>query len=50
MLVGAMDEPLRAPDEAPRTWTPLRVMIGIAVFALGILVGAAIAAWVVPPA
>jgi hypothetical protein len=49
MLVDAMDEHPRAPDEAPRTWTPLRVMIGIAVFALGILVGASIAAWVVPP-
>jgi hypothetical protein len=29
---------------------PARVVIGAAVFLLGMLVGAAIAAWVVPPA
>jgi hypothetical protein len=49
MLARAMDEHHRALDEPRPTWTPVRVIIGIAVFALGVLVGAGIAAWMVPP-
>jgi len=36
-------------NEEPTTLGPARFVIGAAVFLLGMLVGAALAAWVVPP-
>jgi hypothetical protein len=45
-----MAEHLRAAQRTTTSLTPARVMTGVVVFALGILAGAGIAAWLVPPA
>jgi hypothetical protein len=44
-----MAEHLRATHRTLALLTPGRVMTGVAVFALGILAGAGIAAWLMPP-
>jgi hypothetical protein len=44
-----MAEHLRATHRTFASLTPARVITGVAVFAFGVLAGAAIAAWVMPP-
>jgi hypothetical protein len=44
-----MAEQLRATHRTFTSLTPARVITGVAVFAFGVLAGAAIAAWVMPP-
>jgi hypothetical protein len=45
-----MAEHLRTAQRTAISLTPARVMTGVVVFALGILAGAGIAAWLMPPA
>jgi hypothetical protein len=48
-LSMALAEHPRATDETIAAWTLTRVIMGVAAFVLGVLAGAAIAAWAVPP-
>jgi hypothetical protein len=44
-----MAEHLRATHRTFASLTPARLIVGVTVFALGILAGAGIAAWLMPP-
>jgi len=46
---GAMVEPTIADDDEPILSHATKLIIAVAVFALGVPIGAAIAAWVMPP-
>jgi hypothetical protein len=44
-----MENHQRFPGKSSPTWSPEQIVVGVLVFVLGLLVGAGIAAWVVPP-
>jgi hypothetical protein len=44
-----MAEPLHETHRAFASLTPVRVIAGVAVFAFGVLAGAGVAAWLMPP-
>jgi hypothetical protein len=44
-----MAEHIRATHRTFTSLTPARVIMGMAVFAFGVLAGAGIAAWLMPP-
>jgi hypothetical protein len=45
---GGLEHSMAADDDGELSWA-VRTAVAVAVFSLGLLVGAAIAAWVVPP-
>jgi hypothetical protein len=49
-LTSAESGKLPVPSSRATTKRPTRMIIGVVVFAVGVLAGALIAAWVVPPA
>jgi hypothetical protein len=46
---GGLEHSVAAGDDGKLISWPVRIAVAVAVFSLGILVGAAVAAWVVPP-
>jgi hypothetical protein len=49
-MLAAMVKPPRFGDEWPVSSRPAKVIIGVVVFALGLLAGAGVAMWMAPPA
>jgi hypothetical protein len=45
---GGLEHSVAADNDGDLSWA-VRIAVAVAVFSLGLLVGAAVAAWVVPP-